>query len=78
MQFIVKVRPVGTPKAFLDIEVGESFTVVGDICMGDVFVGFPIYLKIGGDSGRNISDGRLKVFAANHPVVRVWIGEVSR
>jgi hypothetical protein len=76
-QYTVKVRPVGKPRIFSEIEVGEAFTELGDIGMSNLFTGFSIYLKLNGESSRRITDGRVKVFAAEHPVMRILICEVS-
>ena len=77
-KYKIPVSPLKGIHSFESIETGEVFTVPGTFGFGDVFVGFPVYVKTNDAYARDFIGGDLRHFKPDAEIVKLKIGSMER
>jgi hypothetical protein len=63
---------------FDQLDEGDSFTVPGDAGFGQIWIGFPVWMKVDFSNARSIEDGRQKYFSMTDRVILVRYGSINK
>jgi hypothetical protein len=76
--YTIPITPLKGFCAFDDIENGEAFTLPGVTGFGNIFTGFPVYIKTGEASAIDFISGETKGFEPHREVVKLRIGLLKK
>ena len=76
--FTQKLHVIGKPRPFERLDEGDCFAKPGAYGFGELWIGFPIYIKVNETTAYTVQDGRRCDFSGEDEVVLVKYQEVDR
>lgn len=63
---------------FDELEQGDCFTIPGDAGFGQIWIGFPVWMKLDLGQARKIEDGQKDYFAMTDRVIQVRYNSINK
>lgn len=72
------VTVIDNRKTFAAMDLGQCFTALADPGFGELWVGFPIWIKASDSTAISIEDGDFRAFAPSNEYLLVRYGAVEK
>jgi hypothetical protein len=76
MSYTLKVN-IKSYTTFNELETGDLFTIQGTVGFGNIFIGFPIYIKTEENTAIDIIDSRSENFEPEYKILKVKLNGLT-